>query len=134
MHRLGRTGRAGQEGNGLLVLLPFEIRFLSKCHKYNIHANMDQFNDINNPTADQSSRLQAVQSAVRGGHVVLAPSAESAYISFVAHYLEYSRDKNRSSSTVVLNAAKELATGIGLSPLPQLPDNLQTKNKSKKES
>jgi hypothetical protein len=95
---------------------------------------MDQFNDINNHNADQSSRLQAVQSAVRGGHVVLAPSAESAYISFVAHYLEYSRDKNKSGSTVVLNAAKELATAIGLSSQPKLPDNLQTKSKSKKES
>ena len=95
---------------------------------------MDQFNDFNNPNADQSSRLQAVQSAVRGGHVVLAPSAESACISFVAHYLEYSRDKNRSGSTVVLNAAIELAAAIGLSSLPKLPDNIQTKIKSKKES
>ena len=28
MHRLGRTARAGQEGHGIIVLAPFESRFL----------------------------------------------------------------------------------------------------------
>jgi ATP-dependent RNA helicase MSS116 len=30
IHRLGRTARAGKEGSGLLVLLPFESSFLSE--------------------------------------------------------------------------------------------------------
>ena len=28
MHRLGRKARAGQEGHGIIVLAPFESRFL----------------------------------------------------------------------------------------------------------
>ena len=134
VHRLGRTGRAGQEGNGLLVLLPFETRFVSKWRKYNILENTNQFNDINNPSADLQSLLLALQNEVRGGQVVLAPSAAAAYVSFVAHYLEYSRDNNRSGSKVVLNAAIGLAKTIGLSSIPKLPDNIQTKIKAKKES
>ena len=133
MRRLGRTGRAGQVGNGLLVLLPFETRFLSKYRKYNILENTNEFHHINDPNSELDLVLGVIQSAVRVGHVVLTPSAEAAYISFVAHYIEYSRDNiKQSGSSVVLNAAEKLAQSFGLPSLPKLPDNLQSKIITKK--
>ena len=133
MHRLGRTGRAGQEGNGLLVLLPFETRFLSKYRKYNILENTSEFSQINYPNSNLDPVLEAIQGAVRGGHIVLAPSAEAAYVSFIAHYTEYSSDNTRGNGiTVILNAAEQLAQSFGLSSIPKLPDSIQSKIKSKK--
>lgn len=134
MHRLGRTGRAGQEGNGLLVLLPFETRLLSKYRKYNILENTNEFNHIRDPNSDLDSVLEDIQNAVRGGHVVLEPGAEAAYVSFVAHYIEYSRDNSRRSGggMVVLEAAEHLAQSFGLSSLPKLPENIQSKINAKK--
>jgi superfamily II DNA/RNA helicase len=130
LHRLGRTGRAGQEGNGLLVLLPFETRFRSTCRKNNIIENIDQFQYINEPSSEIITDLDTIQSAVRGGHAVLKPSAEAAYISFVAHYLEYGRINKRSGYDV-LDAAKDVAASFGLQSLPTLPDEIQAKIKVK---
>lgn len=36
VHRLGRTARAGTEGSGLLILAPWEQRFLANKHMVNI--------------------------------------------------------------------------------------------------
>ena len=39
IHRLGRTARAGKEGSGLLVLFPFESRFLSEIRGLHVASN-----------------------------------------------------------------------------------------------
>jgi ATP-dependent RNA helicase MSS116 len=134
LHRLGRTGRAGQVGNGLLVLLPFETRLLSKYRKYNIVENTAEYNLSPEANPDLKTVIEAIQSAVRGRHSVLAPSAELACTSFIAHYLEYSRSNTKGSTvTNILIAAEHLAQSFGLSSLPELPINIQSKIITKKE-
>lgn len=123
MHRLGRTGRAGQAGCGLLVLLPFER--LSRWNQSLDQTN--QFAFVNEPSVDVETKIQAVHNHVRGGHSILFPNAEAAYRSFVAHYLEYGGDKL--PATNVLEAAKQLATSFGLSSLPSLPEDVLSKIK-----
>jgi superfamily II DNA/RNA helicase len=132
LHRLGRTGRAGQEGNGLLVLLPFESRFRSKCYKNQIVENVRQFQCINEQSTKIDKELKDIHSAVRGGHSILTKSAEAAYISYVAHYLEYGRIKN-SNADEILDAAKDLAVSLGLTYLPTLPDEILAKVKPKQK-
>jgi hypothetical protein len=86
----------------------------------------DIFPYIHGPTVDVKSKVTALQNHVRGGHSTLLPSAEAAYLSFVAHYLEYGGDKFR--ETAVLEAAQELSASFGLVSIPSLPNDMQAKN------
>jgi ATP-dependent RNA helicase MSS116, mitochondrial len=125
LHRLGRTGRAGQRGAGLLVLLPFEKRIQSKFNKNDVVENEDKFPYINTPTPDVETNLAIIRNYVSGGHPTLTPSAEAAYVSFVAHYLEYGRDKL--SGHDVVDAANQLAVSFGLPYVPTLPEVILAK-------
>jgi hypothetical protein len=125
LHRLGRTGRAGQRGAGLLVLLPFEKRIQSMFNKNNVVENEDKFPYINTLTPDVETNLANIRNYVSGGHPTLTPSAEAAYVSFVAHYLEYGRDKL--SVHDVVDAANQLALSFGLPYVPTLPEVILAK-------
>lgn len=132
LHRLGRTGRAGQDGRGLVVLLPFETRFKSKLRRRNVAEANGQFAGLIEPDPSIDAKVDALKQLVRSGHAVLTPSAENACTSFVAHYLEYAGGSGMSGLDVA-DAATDLACSIGLAGLPTLPDQLHaTLLKSKK--
>jgi hypothetical protein len=126
LHRLGRTGRAGHVGCGLLVLLPFE----SPSQWKNAIQPSDQFTHINLPSLYVETKVLAVQNYVRAGHPLLTPSAEAAYISFVAHYLGDGGETL--DGTTARDAAEHLAGSFGLASVPSFPRDIQAKIKNKK--
>jgi superfamily II DNA/RNA helicase len=119
-HRLGRCGRAGAEGRGLLVLLPFESRFLTSLQRRKINLFQADFKkeDFRNNVCNSGDKEQIYTRSMQ-------LAAEAAYISFVAHYLEYAGPTINSEE--LLNAASDLVAFIGLKNMPTLPRELATK-------
>jgi len=133
LHRLGRTGRIGKSGKGLLVALPFESRTLARLKKRTAILESQQYQPTGSLTAEDASKLTGWCGKIQVGHPVLSTLAAGAYLSFVAFYLEYS-DVSVKSETIQ-QAAVNFATHIGLSELPTLPDTLArtaAKKKGKK--
>jgi ATP-dependent RNA helicase MSS116 len=111
IHRIGRTGRAGQIGKSLLVLLPFEGgRRTSPIKGENIRLDEELTIWINEDRAEragdsyetppvssssspsslfQKSRadVESTRLKVRSGHAVLTQGSEAAFKAFLAHYV-----------------------------------------------
>mmetsp|Transcript_22047 Transcript_22047/g.35478 ORF Transcript_22047/g.35478 Transcript_22047/m.35478 type:complete len:622 (-) Transcript_22047:262-2127(-) len=140
IHRIGRTGRAGQTGRALMVLLPFERRASpnegsrSAMHQDTELTEWVRGDDINELNGDVSSTtlfqkcksdLEATRMKVRSGHTVLTPSAEAAFKAFVAHYISTAgsaRAKNNSKlrPSEVLTYADDFSKAAGLANPPEL--------------
>lgn len=59
-------------------------------------------------------QLEAARLKVRSGHAVLTPSAEAAYKSFLAHYI----NSGQNAPSVMLKYGNQLAACTGLSSIP----------------
>jgi superfamily II DNA/RNA helicase len=116
VHRLGRTGRIGKHGSGILVLLPFEqlSRALISGPKHQLLAA---------PNLDDSGTRDALQKmeGLREDKTYIA-NAQAAYLAFVAYYVA---NPSRASLEQIEAAAETLAMSMGLSELPELPTKLQ---------
>ncbi|CAO2170657.1 unnamed protein product [Urochloa humidicola] len=108
IHRLGRTGRKGKEGQGVLLLAPWEMHFLSTVNDLSI-------TEAAVPSVDSS--IQAVvRDAVRR---VEMKSKESAYQAWLGYYNSnktISRDKAR-----LVRLAEEFSQSMGLAVPPAIP-------------
>ena len=49
IHRIGRTGRAGKQGQGLIVLSPFESKFISDLRGLDVHVNQEMHSLLPDP-------------------------------------------------------------------------------------
>jgi ATP-dependent RNA helicase MSS116 len=114
IHRVGRTGRAGKEGEGILILSSFEEKF------------MDQISDI---PIKQDYRFEAplpieiqeefrnILSSFSNGHRI------AAYMAMANYY--YHGCNLKLSGETVLALSRDFARGIlGLAELPTLPPYL----------
>ncbi|CAL4962607.1 unnamed protein product [Urochloa decumbens] len=108
IHRLGRTGRKGKEGQGILLLAPWEMHFLSTVNDLSL-------SEAAAPSVDSS--IQAVvKDAVRR---VEMKSKESAYQAWLGYYNSnktISRDKAR-----LVRLAEEFSQSMGLAVPPAIP-------------
>ncbi|XP_062215336.1 DEAD-box ATP-dependent RNA helicase 26-like [Phragmites australis] len=108
IHRLGRTGREGKEGQGILLLAPWEMHFLTTVKDLSI-------SEAATPSVDPS--IQAVvKDAVRK---VEMKSKESAYQAWLGYYNSnktISRDKAR-----LVRLAEEFSQSMGLAIPPAIP-------------
>ena len=88
IHRLGRTGRAGKVGHGLLVLSDIEKRFLTELKGIDVPVDKDVQGMINSsPSEALMTRLDPVLEAIGNGrNSDLADSATSAYRSMIGFY------------------------------------------------
>ncbi|GAX24433.1 hypothetical protein FisN_4Lh570 [Fistulifera solaris] len=118
LHRLGRTGRAGKEGAGLQVLLPFE----SALQKTFIKQNVPQHKAIVSLDQNDQGRLDKGKHLIGSRHATLTPKAEAAYLSMVAYYQEYAR--RNISADEIMDAANKFSKSIGLVHVPLLPEEL----------
>jgi len=85
---------------------------------------------VNVPVSEIEQKVDVVKQRIQSSHPVLRPSAEAAYKSFVAHYLEYA--VKRVSGPTVADSAEDLATAMGLTELPLLPEDMSEQLKSRK--
>ncbi|CAL9059759.1 DEAD-box ATP-dependent RNA helicase 31 [Musa acuminata AAA Group] len=108
IHRLGRTGRKGQEGTGILMLAPWEDFFLSTIKDLPI-------TKASLPTVDLDTRKK-VERAL--GHVELK-NKESAYQAWLGYY---NSNKNIGRDKYQLVAlANEFSRSMGLDNPPAVP-------------
>lgn len=148
VHRLGRTGRAGRAGCGILVLLPFEDGnnlinlskgILGKDKKLLAWYEKDQEGIKGGSTESTPSLfrdchddLESTRAKIRSGHVILTPSAEAAFKSFLAHYsamAQYSEGKKDSPlmPTEIMAYAEDFAKALGIVDLPELDEKVATR-------
>jgi ATP-dependent RNA helicase MSS116 len=144
IHRIGRTGRAGQEGRGILVLLPFEkqaksiadtINSIQKDQELSAWLGDDccagRSHNAMTQTLLQNCRvdLESTQMKIRSGHAVLTPSAEAAYKAFAGHYLSTRPSIKRKKSSGLKPGdmhcyAVDFANATGLMQLPDLDEEI----------
>jgi len=123
LHRLGRTGRAGKEGSGLQILLPFESRFRSKLNRRGV--SPDERNWLPLEDERDEERIRYGKQLVRNKHSTLFTKAETAYRSFVAYYVEYADRKVTGSQ--IQEAAASFADAVDLASIPVLEGDLEEK-------
>ncbi|CAO1948353.1 unnamed protein product [Urochloa humidicola] len=108
IHRLGRTGRKGKEGQGVLLLAPWEMHFLSTV------------NDLSISEAAVPSVESSMQAVVRDAvKRVEMKSKESAYQAWLGYYNSnktIGRDKAR-----LVRLAEEFSQSMGLAVPPAIP-------------
>ncbi|KAL3925905.1 MAG: hypothetical protein SGILL_000082 [Bacillariaceae sp.] len=137
-HRIGRTGRAGQAGKCILVLLPFENQMKDIiCGKESIEEDRElsmwlrgdgdegfssKFPSLLEICQDD---LESTLMKIKSGHKSLTPSAEAAYKAFLVHYASKgtSSKGKKSSDTApsgILEYAAGFANATGLAGVPEL--------------
>ncbi|KAK3161300.1 hypothetical protein QOZ80_1BG0075380 [Eleusine coracana subsp. coracana] len=108
IHRLGRTGRKGKEGQGLLLLAPWEKYFIGTVKDLTI-------SEAGIPSVDTSVETE-VKNAIRK---VEMKSKECAYQAWLGYYNSnktIGRDKSR-----LVRLAEEFSQSMGLMVPPAIP-------------
>lgn len=116
-HRLGRTGRAGRSGEGLLVLLPFEKSLVASLRRSGVQENAER--DSNATADDVNEMLVPVRNKIASGNVKLKSSAAGAYRAFLAYYISRADSLGVSPETIV-DCANHFCESMGLTKVPAL--------------
>lgn len=125
IHRLGRTARAGKEGSGLLVLFPFESRFLSELRGLHVTSNSELSSSLSEVAKEDCPEwMQQNYSKVKSGGNKLANSAQLAYLSFLGYYLGQVKRIQDGTKNDVVNLSADFSQAIGLSNVPSIPRKL----------
>ncbi|CAG8514157.1 4983_t:CDS:2 [Paraglomus brasilianum] len=112
IHRLGRTGRAGKEGKGILVLAPFEKKFLREVSSLPLQEI--SFPEINKEDPSIENVIQRLD----------ADMVDSAFRAFLGYYVGKS-DVIGARKETVLDAGAEFAAAFGLNPPPHISPRLR---------
>ncbi|KAE8709431.1 DEAD-box ATP-dependent RNA helicase 25 [Hibiscus syriacus] len=114
IHRLGRTGRKGKEGKGILLLAPWEDFFLHSIKDLPMKKAVLPSVDPNTNRKVEGA-LSSVEKA----------SKESAYLAWLGYYnsvKNVSKDKYR-----LVELAQEFSRSIGLYEIPSIPRRVVNK-------
>ncbi|KAH0907672.1 hypothetical protein HID58_039499 [Brassica napus] len=111
IHRLGRTGRKGKEGEGVLMLAPWEEYFLSSVKDLPI-------NKSPLPPVDP----EAVKKVQRGLNQVEMKNKEAAYQAWLGYYK--SQKMIARDTTRLVELANEFSRSMGLDMPPAIPKNV----------
>jgi len=119
IHRLGRTGRAGKDGEGVIVLAPFEESFIRK-----------EVSDLPIVKEDAQGLLADGNDAREVIHEAAANLPEGvvqdAYMSFLGYYSARMPLLNQPRSETLVQA-EHFIRGFGVTETPHLSPNLLAK-------
>jgi ATP-dependent RNA helicase MSS116, mitochondrial len=128
IHRLGRTGRAGKSGQGILLLMEPEAACLRRDLKdIAIPANAKLQNLVdtgsNNNSTGLDDDMMRLQHAIRDGSASkLKGHAEAVYNSLIGYYLMRFRNLSvRRPEDTVVELVNAFAIQAGLKELPAIP-------------
>ncbi|XP_008791429.2 DEAD-box ATP-dependent RNA helicase 31-like [Phoenix dactylifera] len=108
IHRLGRTGRTGKEGTGILILAPWEKFFLPSINDLPVTA-------APLPPTDPNTRMK-VERALSNVEMKNKGSAYQAWLGYYNSNKNISRDKTR-----LVALANEFSQSMGLHNPPAIP-------------
>ncbi|XP_074563769.1 DEAD-box ATP-dependent RNA helicase 31-like isoform X2 [Curcuma longa] len=114
IHRLGRTGRKGQEGVGILMLAPWEDFFLSSIKDLPI-------TKASVPTVDLDTRKK-VERAIAHVEPKHKESAYQAWLGYYNSVKKIGRDKHH-----LVSLANEFSRSMGLDNPPSIAKNVLSK-------
>ena len=121
IHRLGRTGRAGKEGQGILVLAPFEAGFVRELTNIEISENKEASNLISGPTDPHVAQsIERVLARIKSGDAKLTLSAEQSYQAFLGYYRGHMKRTTIRTKDDLVDTANSLARIMGLKEQPGL--------------
>ena len=118
IHRLGRTGRAGKRGKGLLILPELERGFLKELEGLEIPVDADYQEQLVSmpPSKKLMNELGPMVQKIRTGRdAKLEKSTHDAYQAMVSYYFQRCSDKREVVATV-----NRLVEIMGLSELPAI--------------
>jgi ATP-dependent RNA helicase MSS116 len=121
IHRLGRTGRAGKKGQGLLVLPQVEKHFLQDLGGLDLPVDNELQKGLSKmiPSKVLMDELGPVAQDVRSGKdPKLEKSISDAYQAMIAYY--YHRIEDRQDTDEFVTTVNTLAQNLGLNKLPPI--------------
>jgi len=124
IHRLGRTGRAGKTGRGLLVLAPYESKFLNQLKGLDIPVDDKTTNLLScPPTAKNAKLLKDAMLKIGDGRECdkeLTKSAKMAYSAFLGYYCGQIKRTHIQNKAEVVSIANNLSKLMGLDQPPSI--------------
>jgi len=130
IHRLGRTARAGREGQGILVLLPFEKRFVSSELRgldVPVDEGLAELVERDCAVTERPEWMEQAFVRVRSGDSRQARNAQMAYLSFLGYYLGQMKRFRIGSKEQVVKLSNEFSSVVGLKDPPPLTSKLASK-------
>lgn len=123
-HRVGRTGRAGRTGEGILVLLPFERKLVNGLRRNGVEEN----HELAIGSTDEEARLmlEPIRNRIQSGNTKMVNSVEGVCRAFLAYYMSRADGLGLTPEAIVASA-NEFAASIGLSELPSLSEKTAKK-------
>mmetsp|Transcript_35568 Transcript_35568/g.77894 ORF Transcript_35568/g.77894 Transcript_35568/m.77894 type:complete len:740 (+) Transcript_35568:260-2479(+) len=125
IHRLGRTGRAGSEGKGWLILAPFESLFLEELKNIDVPRDPDLAQILSQAASDDTNDIiQEMKERIGGGDKTLSVSGQGAYQAFLGYYLGQMKRLKIKDKKALVNIANEFSSAMGFRQVPALGKNM----------